>query len=629
MKKILSLSLFLTGIALFAQQKHTVQPKETIYGISKKYNISQDDLINANPSVANRGLQPGDVLTIPSKSDGKIVKPNTDVSEVIINENLKKPDLPKDDNNYTYILIEPKETVYSLTKKYNISEATLVSLNPQLNNGLKAGDIIRLPKAKSNNSSEQHTENASVPDGMHLVTKGETLYAIAKKYNFNVEDFYAANPDLQTLGVKEGMYLTIPKKGSSTTIKDNFIEHKVKSGETIYGLTSQYQVTMDQLLKANDNLANTGLVEGNTIRIPLQSGAKITTYTAPSEIKRVADDEINVVMFFPFDLGKGNLNKNIAMNFFTGAKIALEKLASEGKNVNVKVIDSERDVNKLLTVSTEYNLSKADVIIGPFYASSVEQAASMLKNSNIPIVSPFANANSLDDFANVIMATPRDEVLADQIIDEISKDYAKEQVYLLTDDKNTDLANYTKKELEKKVKANVVIVKDVNAIVQPAETVGSDKYVTPIVTVMVSDNDALGISYLNKLKTLDKENLKAFGIKAVSVYDIFNKSNQGNIDALKDIGFAYSTSRLMNIYGTKEQEILKDFKDSFCANPNDNEQYGYDIVYDIVSRMNTKGDFTGNLSSENTQLSSKFSYKKLGNNKAYVNDAVRIIRLKN
>lgn len=619
MKKILGFTFLLTGFTLFAQQTHTVQPKETVYGISKKYGVSQEELTKANPNIIARGIQPGDVLSIPSK--GKTTP--TPVKEI---SGLETPKLPQDDANYTYVYIEPKETVYSLTRKYNISEATLTTLNPQIKKGLKAGDIIRLPKTK-----QEENETISVPAGMHLVQKGETLYGIAQKYDFKVEDFYASNPELQTAGLKEGMYLNIPKKSTANVvIKDNFIEHTVKGGETVYGLTTRYQVTMAEILNANPSLASTGLKEGSIIRIPLQEGAKITTYTAPKSIKRVNDDQINVVLFFPFDLGKStNMKTNTAMQFFTGAKVALDRLSQEGKNVNVKVIDSERDVNKILTVTEEYNLNKADAIIGPFFASSVEQIAIMLENSNIPIVSPFANASNLFNFSNVVIANPPEEVLADQIIDELKKNYNKEQVYLMTDDKHSDLANYTKTQLESKLKAKVTIVTEANQIIQPTETVGTDRYVTPIVTVLVSDNDKLGMDYFNKIKTFDYDNLKAFGIKAPAVYDIFSARNKSNIDKLKEIGFAYSTTRLMNIYGKNEQDILKSFKDAFCEEPGSVEQLGYDVTYDIISRMNHKGDFTNNLSAENTQLSSRFSYKRMGNNKAYVNDAVRIVRLKN
>ena len=75
------------------------------------------------------------------------------------------------------------------------------------------------------------------------------------------------------------------------------------------------------------------------------------------------------------------------------------------------------------------------------------------------------------------------------------------------------------------------------------------------------------------------------------------------------------------------QNVLKDFKEIYCEFPTRYEQLGYDVTYDIVDRMNNKGDVTNNLSVENTRLASKFAYKKINGNKAYTNDASRIVRL--
>ena len=62
---------FSLAILTFAQEKtHQVEAKETIYGISKKYNVSQEALKKANPFLAERSLQIGDTLVIPGKSDG-------------------------------------------------------------------------------------------------------------------------------------------------------------------------------------------------------------------------------------------------------------------------------------------------------------------------------------------------------------------------------------------------------------------------------------------------------------------------------------------------------------------------------------------------------------------------------
>ena len=174
MKKIIALLLFVGSITLSAQQKtHTVQPKETVYGISKKYEISQEELYKANPKIEKNGLHPGDLILIPTPGA------SSNNSTQIITEDLA-------DDNYTYITIQPKETVYNLVRKYSISEETLNSLNPQLKGrGLEVGDVIKLPKTTSNK------KDFIIPRGSHLVKKGETLYTISKSYNVSTDDIYA------------------------------------------------------------------------------------------------------------------------------------------------------------------------------------------------------------------------------------------------------------------------------------------------------------------------------------------------------------------------------------------------------------------------------------------------------
>ena len=73
MKRAISIFLFflMAGFLIAQEKTHTVQAQETVYGISKQYGVSQDDLKAANPFLMERGLQIGDVLQIPGKSGGK------------------------------------------------------------------------------------------------------------------------------------------------------------------------------------------------------------------------------------------------------------------------------------------------------------------------------------------------------------------------------------------------------------------------------------------------------------------------------------------------------------------------------------------------------------------------------
>ena len=611
MKKIVSLLLFIGSTVLFAQQKtHKVEPKETVYGISKKYGVTQEALYKMNPKIEKDGLQIGDVLVISTDNNSKIVE------SIIINS---------EDDAYIYHTIQPKETLYSLAKKYNISEASLKTLNQkQIDLGLKVGDILLIPKKEKVNTSNALV--ISVPEGNHLVTKGETLYSLAKKYDVSTDDFYAENPFLQTEGLKEGMFLVIPKKNGRSTIVDNTINYTVQLGDSAYDIINRYNTTLDELIALNPNVIN-GLTAGMVLKLPLQKNAKIIKYAEPGKIKRVNDNEINLVLLLPFNADNPNgLKNNQAMQFFTGAKVALTRLAKSGKNINVKVIDTKND-SGIQSILASTDISKTDAVIGPLKTGAVIEVADFFKGSGIGIISPLANAEELNGYDNLLIANPREEVLADQIVSEVKGNYQGEQIYLLTDNDHRELAEYTKKELEKNLNANVVIVSEANKIIQPNDKVGDVDYFTPITAIMVGDNDGLAKQFLNRLKSFNKDYVNAYGIKSTSIYDIYNADNAANIDAFREFGFVFSTSHIMNTRNEETISILKDFQDVYCNIPTRLEQLGYDTVYDIVDRMNSKGDFLNNITAENTRLASKFTYKKVDKSKAYANDSARLIRL--
>lgn len=627
MKRLLSICMFflLTGILCAQEKTHTVQSKETLYGISKEYGVSQDALKKANPFLGERGLQVGDVITIPGKSSKK---EDGQIKTVIKSTEATPVFIPEEDANYLYIKIKPQQTIYSLTKEYSIKEDALKSLNPQLEDGLKAGDVIRIPKKKDNKSEE------ITPEGMYKVQRGDTVYSLSAQFGVSQDEFYITNPRVQKDGLTVDSYIKIPKKGkSNAVIQNGFIEHRVKQGETVYSITKLYDVSFSDLLKHNPELRD-GLKAGMTLKIPLSDDANISIIR---KVKRIDDNEIHIGLLLPFHLNqsKGSAQeKNISTDILIGAKVALDSLAHKGKKINLTVLDSENQSGTIEDLMATHNFSKFDVIVGPLFASNFKALATMLTGSGIALVSPLSNSEDLKELENVLIATPSDEAIADAIVNEINENYKGQQIQILTDDRHKDLAEYFSNNLKKKTKADISITTDVNKLIQKSETVNEKlndgtvvkkEYFTPIITVLVSDNNALGDAYVNKIKKMDAENLQAYGVKFVSAYDIYNTKNKANIAALKNIGFAFGTVRLVNIYGAKERGALKKFLDVYCDTPNEYQQVGFDIVYDLVDRMNTRGDVLNNLNSEQTRLSTKFNYEK--ENKAYVNKAVRIIRL--
>ena len=122
---------------------HTVQKGETLYGLSKMYNVTVDDIKNSNTILMKNSLQAGQKLKIP---DGTIVGNNEKAVEVV----SKQEKAPAEQNKYKTgdIIthkVAPKETLYSLAKKYNVTVDDIINQNEKaLKNGLQAGQVLTI-----------------------------------------------------------------------------------------------------------------------------------------------------------------------------------------------------------------------------------------------------------------------------------------------------------------------------------------------------------------------------------------------------------------------------------------------------------------------------------------------------
>lgn len=100
--------------------------------------------------------------------------------------------------DFVEYLVSPGETIYRISSNYGVSVGILMEINPELENGLKVGQIIKIPyqkkyvesrKEKEKLEAEAASNNASV----HEVLPGETLYSLSKKYGITVGDLLKWN----------------------------------------------------------------------------------------------------------------------------------------------------------------------------------------------------------------------------------------------------------------------------------------------------------------------------------------------------------------------------------------------------------------------------------------------------
>ena len=129
---------------------HKVKAGQTLYAIARDYNISVAQLREDNPSVNPQALAVDEALWIRRTAIGSSTEQQAQAEIVEYTNNLNKA---TDDDGFDHHVVQPGETIYSLSRRYGITEAEFAKLN-DVSQGLKAGAIIRLPKLKSAEQEE-------------------------------------------------------------------------------------------------------------------------------------------------------------------------------------------------------------------------------------------------------------------------------------------------------------------------------------------------------------------------------------------------------------------------------------------------------------------------------------------
>ena len=107
----------------------------------------------------------------------------------------------------------------------------------------------------------------------HIVAKGETIYQIAKKYSVKQEDIFRLNPESKTK-LKLNSVLLIPKSEVISAKNTTTITHEVLPKQTLYGISKQYNIPIDDIKKANPIIEKEGLEIGLKLIIPVDKNYK-------------------------------------------------------------------------------------------------------------------------------------------------------------------------------------------------------------------------------------------------------------------------------------------------------------------------------------------------------------------
>ncbi|NAW52038.1 LysM peptidoglycan-binding domain-containing protein [Elizabethkingia argentiflava] len=634
MKKTIILALSIFGFSVSAQKTHEVSAKETPYSISRKYGLTLEEFYNLNPKIKDGGI-----LGI---GDSVVISKASNISD-------KSPVNPA----IGQVSVQPRQSLYALSREYQISVAEIRSLNPEIGESLQIGQKINLPlenikkyippkvvsQTPAPSPSLEQEDTPVVPvqnkSGIYMVQPKDTYQTIIKNFNMSLSELFRINPGLEKEGLQPGVYIVVARNNPAISaptekvrqkdftprektqkkeikafdIADDGTNYTVQPGDTIFGILNKFGISLDQLIELNPSLA-TGLKAGMVIRI--KGSSDKTSFIKSS------GDALNIVLLLPFGFdAKDAKYRTAALDFLTGAKLAIQRSIEKGQKLNINIIDegSEASFKKVLT---SVNRDNTDLIIGPFFKSDLEALMSYVSSKKIPVISPFANAKDLYKYDNLIIVETEASVYAERIAKEVSTAYNGEKIYIVGSGQS--YAGAIQAMLEKSLgHPNISVLKNAGDIKIESNIVTGQP--APIITILASDNEGEKTNFVNTMINLGKE---APGTRSFSMF--YSTDFEKKEDELGNVKLVYIMDRKINTQGEFEREVLKQYTSKFCKSPSKYAVVGFDIMIDALSRENAKGEIFNKMGKVQTHLATKFEYEKTKEG-AYINKGYRLVRL--
>lgn len=545
-----------------------------------------------------------------------------------------------------------------------------------INNPLQ-GQFKTTPVQKSNNQIILQGK----PYLLHEIVQGHTLYSIAKAYEVTEEEILAANPQLAGKPLKPGIVIRIPDKMTASndiSQLDNrtYIYHDVKPKETLFSLSRQYGVKMDDIKTANPEI-RWGLKAGMTIRIPKEKITIAQTGANQSENKNPREDaglnlgwnqpcrekpvphvdyRFNIAIMLPL-----NITENSAIEwtpeivretpeffrffeFLEGAYLAIDSLRQAGLSMDLQVFDTEKDPERVKEIISSGKLNNVNLIIGPVYPKELEIAAIYAKSRAIPLVSPLSSFQDIltdNPYVFQVNNTPeRQELLTTRFIGlNTDKNIVIINSSLQKDDESylqfLSMVNEQLKENDKSRNVKVLFFDDASRSVLNSDLSKTriedhlSKTKTNLV-IIPSEEEVMVSEMVNQLnkKSVDFD-LTVFGMPEWT-----------DISGI-DIDFLYNIN--LQIYGTFTYPHV-DFSDlqvlDFCSKyrynwnnePSRFSFQGFDVTYyfskalfyfgkDLISTVPCWDDYL-----DNTSIQTPFSFSPIQTGYGYENQALTIIR---
>lgn len=349
-----------SGSEIESTFEHTIVRGESLYSISKMYKVTIQSIIDLNPG-SERGIKAGATLKIPQHYRQKKASQ-----------------------------VQPQTTTASKTTTQSQPAVTPV------------------PEKSSPEGQSVTTDGNTGEYVYHTINAGETLFSISKKYDIDIETILKLNPGISPNNLKRGsvIRLTPDTKEMNVTIAPQqlYTKYKVRKKETLYSISKKFGTTVEEIKKCNPNIKK--IKQDDIINIP--AGIEYNTVTAENPItsaeinniynKLYKSDKkgvINVAVILPFMLEQEHPDTKASLytEYYQGFLMAVDSLKRQGASVNVYAYDSEASDATVRNILSNPQMKEMDLIIAPDDDNHIKMIADFGLANDINVVNTFSLKN--------------------------------------------------------------------------------------------------------------------------------------------------------------------------------------------------------------------------------------------
>lgn len=521
-----------------------------------------------------------------------------------------------DGRSYYAYAVQPKETVFSITHKFNITADQLLKFNPAVRDGLKAYSTLYFPAdifgdtdAETTHTAtsdvptqhqETETDDMPVPAGYRRVTiqRGQSLFGIARENGITVEQLLAANPEINSSSYRAGQSILVPLP--TTPEPRKIFPAKRDLGETPQ---AQPQTVSD--------IAIVTVEETDTDRV----------------------DTLSIALMLPFEANAANPSRlaRLYTEFYRGFLLGVEQQSRQGQPLRVRVFDTAGDPANFNTILNSDDVASTDLFIGLDNEAQLTALASRANDTGAYILNLFVVKDELFHTNPSIIQTnlPRDDMYAGAIDEFIKIIGDREVVFLARVDGEADKVPFTeqlKDELHRhNIKSRDIVYRGVLTTEDMTQLAPGGDYA--VIPVSASRNE-FG-KFIPGLRDFKKEADAQGGTIRLLGYPDWTTFRGDQLDNLHEFNTVIY-SRFYNANTPEVRAVKANYNSWYGEDWSDVEPnqalLGYDIArFAINSLRETDGDFFPAASQNHRGLQNSFILVKPYENSGYVNSALYIV----